>query len=407
MVHRKSIVGNLFLVVIILAGFMHKINGQDTIDKDDLENSLKYDYNYAIGSGIEVNTQFTATNLGVLFGEDAPPLPSLRLGVEQRFAKKYSIKLESALSTFSSFGTSLSYFEFLGQMRRFIHFEKKDQERINLNGTYIGLGYSLNSWLGSGPKLRLGYQSRFLNYGYFDLGFDLDFLSDDINVRSEFSDFEISFSPNVKFGFGYSQKYNVEMDDFKCSVLRCYENDRSMFKVNLLDLLSFNISQKLTGFRSRINIAYEHKLSEFGWSLNHDLTMDYQFLKSENHPIFYSTYSDNNEISYLLELRYYINKRKRVLQGKSGNNLNGFFMDLIGGSIYSATFNYQNDTHDNYSLTGGGAGIGYQLKILNRFYLEIKSNIFLGRKYDWAKPNTSVIEIEGRLIPKLNFGFAF
>jgi hypothetical protein len=208
------------------------------------------------------------------------------------------------------------------------------QKANNLNGEYISLKTEITKEFSenikgtySNTSLNVGLQRRVYNnwFANFHVGLNY-FHSDNDKVTYKFNK-TLSLIGDFTMGlsFGGGKKSTIQ----SCDVFNCFEEEKSLFKVDLRGLL-IGVSQY--GFTSQPIIAYEHKLNT-SWSLNHEVRSKLNVVFKQD-PFGFNNYNNNFVITYNIEPRYYYNMKKRIAEGKSSNNLSGNYFSLSTGYTY-------------------------------------------------------------------------
>ncbi|MFC3811362.1 hypothetical protein [Lacihabitans lacunae] len=213
-----------------------------------------------------------------------------------------------------------------------------------------------------------------------------------------FTPFISSFS-EVGLGFLFPLKNKFTLD--RHEVIGSQQNMKDMWRVNLLNLIYLD-SYKLN---LAADLAYERKIKQSSFSLVSNLKVGLsnhkEFIGVSERDTIIKDYSnigkkyllidfENNAMrvwegmtAFNQELRYYPGMKKRMLKGKSGNNLNGFFVGLFGElTLMSRYFN-----RDSYDQIKGfdklatqkyyGIEWGYQVKLSKNAFLSIIYNFGL------------------------------
>jgi hypothetical protein len=353
------------------------------------------------------NNSTNSWNQGTLIGLEYKLTPGLSMGVN------YSAGFQSDFG--DTKGGTIQTLEL--EQRYYFDMAKrikKRQHANNFSGQYFSLSErftrtsqpaSANTNVAS-LQLRYGVQRRFMKHGFFDIsaGLGLGFLP---NGNS--SNTWLNFDQRVKIGlaiFQRSKQAPTSDGAGFCEVLRCFEEEKQMWKINLINSLQagvFNygtsLNQGRNSFASIIpNLAYERKIgrSPFSVELSGDLGLSTVRLKS-------STTTD--QFNYLDgkaqgELRWYHSQKKQILTGKSGNNLSGPFAAVNTGFRYQ--YSYVNDGSNDYTNKYVDAHLvwGYQQRLFKRGYALAKFG--LGASNDLTN---NIVETS--ILAEFKAGFAF
>lgn len=281
----------------------------------------------------------------------------------------------------------------------------------NLSGAYLSLsaGYqTFNDRDGDGDLhieqdyipmyLKWGLQRRFLKRGYVDIGlsagyrFSLnDALPSSFSVRT-YTEAGLLFARD---------KHKLDFDKL-CPVLRCQAADKFIFKIDLMDVVTFSYLRN-TYFAAIIpNIGAEFKIGTSPFSINTMLSCKTQIGFSTKYD--FETYEFHPE--FLFEGRYYYNLQRRILNGKSGNGLSANYVAL--GAIYNGQYitihrNGYNH-HSDVSIIGGIVSTGIQRLINNNLYYDINLGFGYGRQYE---ATNGVTTSKNRSIFKLGIAIGY
>ena len=204
------------------------------------------------------------------------------------------------------------------------------------------------------PQQRLmlayGIQRRVFNHGFFDFSMNVGYQQDTdhtpVYVQDQMNRYRLSNWNNTALG-GFSARSEVRLGlalggqkskaaASSCDIFRCFEEDKSMLKIDMTRLFyvapnNVNVS---------LSTAYERKINKSAWSINQEVRLDYTY-RFERSYIPHSAYqSEGNTLSgrYVLEPRYYYNLRKRIMQGKSANNLSANYVALHSSNELAHSF---------------------------------------------------------------------
>lgn len=301
----------------------------------------------------------------------------------------------------------------------------------NFSGTYLGLRTGVqyffqDEWIfrdGQGNEytrggnqvkhfqadIRYGIQSRIRKHGLFDYSAGLTF-NHFPNIQNGTQQTASSISLNQEFRIGLALFERSEKTDYSgsyCGVLRCFDDDRRMFKVNTLNLLNVfyqKYSQSNLGFAIKPNIAVEQKLGSAPFSVEAETDVNFTNGSLNDKATIFRAYS----LSGAAGLRWYYNQPKRIAAGRAGNNLSGPFVAVRGKYEYSENrenilnAGEQTTTANNQSLH---LLWGYQLRIFKHGYAAFR----IGPGYAKIRVNTAGYVPSGGLdiFSDLKVGFAF
>ncbi len=346
------------------------------------------------------------------------------IGIEKKIGKAFSITPTITFNYTNNFEELNSYNVNL-ELRYFFEMKKRIKQNLqasNLSGKYIsiltGLGSS-NLFDNFSYGIKAGTQKRFLNYGYFDNYFSItisDFNYEQPSpISGTLSDFRtISISTGMDAAIGFGKNYKIN-EGTKCPILRCHQDRYSGWKINLRRFTRLTIANNqfpgdrtITSLFLNPNLSHEQKLFGSMVSMNWDFDSQINFSNSS----FYENTSF--ELKYLNlelhgELRYYVGQKKRILQGQSGNNLSGLYLNI--GSIFSIE-NYEslevlngeiNLKQNNDRLLDFAIGFGYQKEFLRNMYIDLD----LGIAKNVYENNFNPRRDDLRLISEIKVGFVF
>jgi len=299
-----------------------------------------------------------------------------RIGFEYKLSNSISANVETSFGgILSLIGTNNLSLNNTAGLRYYIGHQKQitaGEIGNNLNGKYVEfgtplrLGLSLNVY--QNAFLGIGMQSRFLKYGMVDTRARLQYTGADNTLR---------FSTGFNIGLAFSKDYNlVEMEENRCAIVRCYDEQFYMLKIPLSRLFNFEISQSQLNLDLNPSVELEHRLTRVSLTVNHEVRSNYNLLNSTVDTI--GSY-DYLEASYRLGIRWYVGKKKRIIKGKTSNNLSGFYMGPIGeyGMARARSENYSVRSALFYSA---GFQYGYQTRLLKNLYFNVNLGL-MGREY--------------------------
>jgi Protein of unknown function (DUF3575) len=275
----------------------------------------------------------------------------------------------------------------------------------NMTGRYLGLQQNIvfnrNVFDFLDPRrteyglsVRYGIQNRFKKHGFFDfsagLGYGFAPSKTGYNIR------RFSLDQSFRIGLGiFDNNKEADFSGNYCSVLRCFNENKRMWKINFLGVLqagswsdgtsgtpygtwsSGSSGESYTDNYVSItpNIAFEQKLGDkpFSVEVSTNLTLSERRNTSRvfvDNP----TSLGGQGISNLanLEFRWYYNQNRRIAKGKSGNTLIGPFMAV--NSEYSMVYQKvpalnirQRQDEISYNLLWG-----YQLRVFKHGYAQFR-----------------------------------
>ena len=311
--------------------YMFSAIGQNKIVKslDSLqENTAKYlnAMEYAFMMHEETPWMFKGgynSNTGFLLGFERRIIGGLTANI--------SLEENSFLFNYSSLGLSTRYYYNMKSR----HKDKKTP--LNLSGNYFAVGLQFNfrnRTLNEAETsqslyieevdpfqtyyIKWGMQRRYLKRGFVDIGLKL--AQNNFNRNTT----EYRMFSESSFGIVFA-KDKIDLNKNKlCSVIKCQEADRSVFKGDISNLLNIRLSTGLQHFGIQPEIAYERKIGKSAFSINNTVNLTLG--------LFHFTASDfksfNLSFEHTLETRYYYNLKKRILKGKTGNGLSANYVSI-------------------------------------------------------------------------------
>ncbi len=365
------------------------------------------------------------------------PVSLLNLGDDDRqLGAEY--KISPAFSMGAYYGIGVGYYGLNGRFfasslaveGRWYHDMKKridaGRSADNFGGRYLALegrmvsaSLAEESWNDARFSLRYGLQQRFMRLGYFDISIGA-------GISKRFS------TLNSGTTFGTDQRVSIGLAAFLprlrtatpgsnlCEVLRCQDEQYRMLKINAFDFFAFQSNGSDYFFALRPNIAYEHKIGRSPFAVELDLAARYQRGR-------YASISDIRFASAYWnatgEVKWYYNMRKRILNGRSGNNLSGAFvgLQLDRNNLIKSAVNLSSDgagIWDSNVVTGdywaGNLVWGVQQRVLERGFIQFKiggGSTFGGHDYLYNRTDETLTKI-GRpnapnIVADMKVGFAF
>jgi hypothetical protein len=172
-------------------------------------------------------------------------------------------------------------------------------------------------------ELCIGSQRRILRFQYIDFGIGTGIKT---RIKTEFPTDEkpIQWIVNYRLSYGFVLNTSIKNknNSAKCEALHCFEEEKSMWKIGLSNLVS-RLNQKQ--FSGILSAAYEQKIPNTMLSLEGNLAIAGNAHSKE------SSFS-RNDSRYAFRVgvmpRYYYELKKKIAQGKSANNLSGNYFGL-------------------------------------------------------------------------------
>lgn len=289
---------------------------------------------------------------------------------------------------------------------------KAGKSASNLSGNYIGLEYGhINqtrrngsdpgNWFSSNTySLRYGMQRRLFRYGYIDISGGVGFRNTTYAGNPQFRDNPLFFNTRVAVGLAIGgPKYRQSEGASFCDVLRCFQEDRQMFKVDLLRVM------ELRSDRMRFNpsFAYERKIGASSFSVEFEGAFN---ATGQN-----LDFTDAGRkwvwefgASVSAEPRWYFLQKRRIALGKSGNNLSGIYAGV--NARYHWLYNEYFKNFDGNGWSGAAQMspiIGFQYRLFRNGFVNYKFGVA------WDEVDFSRIEFNepSHWFSELKIGIAF
>jgi hypothetical protein len=295
------------------------------------------------------------------------------IAFEQKISQVISLNAElhyngDAYYYGTSAGGSLSP-RFYYNMKKRIN-ERKSQS--NLSGEYIALGTALQWYSRRTERLDLflewGMQRRYLKNGFFGYSIKAG-LSNELGGDNEKG---LTAGSQIKLGLAFTpNRYQLDADKL-CSVFKCYASESNMLKINVANVLNSNFVDDFLYLNSRLDIAYEQKLTSV-FSINNEISGGIQRTRSR--------FNFNGDIGRRRTLniraksgiRYYYNLKKRIAKGKSGNGLSANYLTLETHFENYKAVSILGDSRAKFSNNSWGVALlyGIQRTILDHYYFDV------------------------------------
>ena len=245
-------------------------------------------------------------------------------------------------------------------------------------------------------SLVYGVQRRFLKHGLIDFGIHLyrnsyqqirnqvtfldgnntvysynpgpDFWK---NIQSNWSDVgtrnEFAIRTEIRVGLAFG--------DFKknpkrplCDVLRCYDDQKSLFKIAWPSISIGSRLRSVTG-----NLAYERKIGKSAFSI--DTQFDFRLMNESGFSFFFSDLDKaaNTTLVATIQPRYYFTQAKRIREHGTGSNLSGFYGGLsISGVVQRRAYKFSKglDFEINEDRYAYRPVFGYQQKLFSNGFID-------------------------------------
>jgi hypothetical protein len=241
-------------------------------------------------------------------------------------------------------------------------------------------------------ELCFGIQRRILRFQYIDFGIGTGIRT---RIKTNFPTDE----KRMQWIFNYRLSYGFVLDGFKkkknnaarCEALHCFEEEKSMWKIGLSNLITrFNQKQ----FSGILSAAYEQKIPNTMFSLEGNVAV-----AGNAHARGYSFSKNDNRYAVRVGVmpRYYYELKEKIAQGKSANNLSGNYLGLKLDYDRAQKFdNLQSQSFDATLLWGS------QQRILKHLFYEF----WVGYDFLFEKTKLETSESHGMTL-NFSLGLAF
>jgi hypothetical protein len=173
-------------------------------------------------------------------------------------------------------------------------------------------------------ELCFGIQRRILKYQYIDFG-----ISTGIRTRirteipTEQRQTQWIFNYRLAYGFLLNGSSKGKNNAAKCDALRCFEEEHSMLKIGLSNLINQLNERRFTGI---LSIAYEQKIPKTQFSIESSISIGGNLhTKSDT-----KVSKFENKYGFIIGVmpRYYYDLKKRIAKGESADNLSGGYFGV-------------------------------------------------------------------------------
>jgi hypothetical protein len=233
-------------------------------------------------------------------------------------------------------------------------------------------------------RLNYGIQNRFKKYGFFDFSAGLGMLYQPYGGILNSSYWGLTFDQTFRIGLGiFENNREANFSGSYCNVLRCFDEDKQMWKINGLGAAQLGYGvltsySRFTRFSITPNIAFEQKLGNkpFSVEVSNNLTLT----GIRNIGIGTNDFSINNNFSKILsnltsiEFRWYYDQLRRIANGNSGNNLSGPFIALNTGYRFESRpiRTFDGLRQKSFHQVSHNLLLGYQLRIFKHGYAQFR-----------------------------------
>jgi hypothetical protein len=257
----------------------------------------------------------------------------------------------------------------------------------NLSGPYLGASFRWTHWRKDAVLensvndqhstfLNVGIQQRIFKHGYFDLGYGFGYLRSENSIYSRR---ERYFSSLLRAKLGFAITGPSSKDDSKgsyCEALRCFREERSLFKIDLLNLINFTSFFYTKELDLMPSIAWEQKIYQSAFSVETEASLNMNFRRyrvrdAQNQRVEskYGYY----KAQLVVQPRYYFDLKRRIAKGTAGNNLSGPYVGLhnvFSKTWLNGTATFSLPTEFRINNYGVGLIVGCQYRFLRRGYVD-------------------------------------
>ncbi|MCF0055340.1 hypothetical protein LXL81_06190 [Dyadobacter sp. CY356] len=309
---------------------------------------------------------------------------SYGLGYEYKISPSFSVGTDILLN--GGWGTSIGFVGALdGNIygRWYYDMRRRIKEGINVNnftGNYVAIvggkrwGKSEVNYQASTIGIEFGLQRRFLNNGRIEFAIGASYqkypkehypLQLGYGVHKA-ADFAIASRTSMGLAFGdWKRNKNIAL----CEVLLCDENVSQQWK--LLWPKMYLSSQFIQG---TIGLAYERKFGNSPISFNGQVMFDYLRMVSHGSAPFPRIVSNDIQLWPSLQLRYYLDQKQALRDGKGGQNLSGLYLGPHSEFVYYQSETVLGEGRPKRHL-GLGAAAGFQQRLFRKAYVDLSVSV--------------------------------
>ncbi len=361
---------NILSVLLLLLNYYLVVGQTEPIEHVEVEPDpfVMDSYDYATGLMNNVPWMFKLTL-------DGGPTVGFEYKVKNALSLNANIKWIAIAINDNPFARSnISVRYYLDHDKRI----KRNQQGNNFNGIYSEFGAEIDIAnilsLYENPFVSLGLQSRFLKHGLIDAGLKMG-----VNTRQR----SISITSGFDLGLAFSKNYELDkLEENKCAIVRCFDEQFYMFKTQISRLLNLTISRDFFDLRFEPNFELEHRISRVGLSMNHEFLINLRRRKNDNLPAYDFSI---NDFGFRSGIRWYVGKKRRIIKGKTSNNLSGFYLGPIG-EIGKLSGRYRGLVLNNGEYWGAGFNLGFQTRLLRQLYLKFDFGLLYREYFNQNNP---------------------
>ncbi len=235
-----------------------------------------------------------------------------------------------------------------------------------------------NTYISS--ELCIGVQRRILKYQYVDFSIGTGFRRRiTTQIPTELNRTQWIFNYRLAYGFLLNKISKTKTNGAKCEALRCFEEEHSMWKIGLSNLITEFNQRKFSGI---LSVAYEQKIPKTMFSVETSLAIGGNLYSKTVESV--PNYDNKYGFAIGVMPRYYYNKKKEIAKGKSADNLSGTYL--------SVKLNYgQAERLDKLQVEYFDAALiwGWQQRLLKHFYYDFSVGYFFSQTKIQQNINTS------------------
>ncbi len=244
----------------------------------------------------------------------------------------------------------------------------------------VSLHYGLQRRLG-----RFGFIDASVGAGYQKASYQTSFINTTLNDDGFF--FETRVAAGFALGMPRTAKSNVPF----CDVLRCFEEDRHLWKISLAKALHIDQGSIATNPKA----SYEQKIGSSAFSIEMEAEVflnAYQYLGERLRLQKYGA-------GINIQPRWYFLQKQRIAKGKSGNNLAGIFGGIMSGYRLTRSL-FTGDVVYKKGFFYMAPHVGIQQRLFEHGFINYKFGIvYSNLEYGVAEPSSFLSELQ--------VGFAF
>jgi hypothetical protein len=293
-------------------------------------------------------------------------LPAIGLGAEVELLPYITLMAESTWNA--------GRLDFYSELRW--HYGSHRMKVRNMSGNYIATGIFYNGFWDERFYARWGMQRRFLSNGFIDLGLLVGYSKGNnperINAFTDQGYFSFETAASLGLGFVFNKSQGIDRDRV-CTVVKCYEVERFLLKINMNDLARIWYAPSQSQFIASFSpsIALEQKLFNSAFSINIHSAINIGASNS------FDNLGNQGQNDFLInrfeligEGRWYYNMKRRMLNGKGGNGLSANYLAVGARQQFFEYLENSRDFQPGYIIT-----TGVQRTIGNRFYFDVQGGI--------------------------------